>query len=261
MRRLFTFLVVFSSVLLLNSQETTTPAFKGGEWLSYRMSYSGFLKAGTATLELKETNYEGKSVLHAIGKGETSSVIGWFFKVDDKYESYFDSTEVLPLFFKRKVREGGFRMKREIKFDHNKETAHVKDLLKNRDSVISVKSPQDMISTFYFLRSQNTKELKNGDEIDVDMFFDEKSFPFKLRCLGFETLETKFGKVRTQKFRPLVQAGRVFKAQESVTIWITADDNKIPVKLSASLSVGSLRAELEAYKGLANPFEIIFDKS
>ena len=58
---------------------------------------------------------------------------------------------------------------------------------------------------------------------------------------------------------PLVQAGRIFKENESVTIWITADDNKIPIKLKASLAVGSLRAELEAYKGLANSFEIIYD--
>ena len=55
-------------------------------------------------------------------------------------------------------------------------------------------------------------------------------------------------------FMPLVQSGRVFKAQESVTLWITDDANKIPVKLKADLAVGSLRAELEAYKGLANPF-------
>ena len=55
-------------------------------------------------------------------------------------------------------------------------------------------------------------------------------------------------------FRPIVQSGRVFKAQESVTLWITEDANKIPIKMKADLSVGSLRAELEAYKGLANPF-------
>ena len=51
-----------------------------------------------------------------------------------------------------------------------------------------------------------------------------------------------------------MQSGRVFKAQESVTLWITADANKIPIKIKADLAVGSLRAELESYKGLANPF-------
>jgi hypothetical protein len=100
--------------------------------------------------------------------------------------------------------------------------------------------------------------MKKGEEIKVNMFFDNKSYPFRLRFLGNETLKTKFGKVKTQKFRPLVQSGRVFKAKESVTVWITADDNKIPIKMKASLAVGSLRADLEAYKGLANPFEVIF---
>ena len=67
-----------------------------------------------------------------------------------------------------------------------------------------------MISTFYFLRSYNTKEMKKGEEIKVDMFFDDKSYPFKLRFLGNETLKTKFGKVKTQKFRPLVQVWKSF---------------------------------------------------
>jgi hypothetical protein len=91
------------------------------------------------------------------------------------------------------------------------------------------------------------------------MFLDSQVYPFKLRFLGTEILKTSFGKIKTLKFRPMVQAGRVFKANESVTIWITADDNKIPIKLKASLSVGSLRAELDAYKGLANSFKIIYD--
>jgi len=91
------------------------------------------------------------------------------------------------------------------------------------------------------------------------MFLDSQIYPLKLRFLGKETLKTKVGKVKTLKFRPLVQAGRIFKAQESVTIWITADKNKIPIKMKANLSVGSLRADLEAYKGLANSFEKVFN--
>ena len=244
----------------MNSQEKMPPAFKGGEWLRYKMSYSGFLKAGTAVLELNEEELKGKKVIHATGKGWTSGVVSWFFKVDDTYESYFDPTEVKPYLFKRKIDEGGYKKHRHTTFNHANNTAHVQDFIKQKDSVISVKSPQDMISTFYFLRNHDTKKLKKGDEIKVDMFMDDKTYPFKLRCLGFETIKTKFGKVKTQMFRPLVQAGRVFKAQESVTVWITADDNKIPIKMKASLAVGSLRAELEAYKGLANPFEITFSK-
>ena len=116
-----------------------------------------------------------------------------------------------------------------------------------------------MISSFYFLRTIETDTLEQGEEVTLDIFFDSKTFPFKLRFLGTEVLKTKFGKIKTLKFRPSVQAGRVFKENESVTIWVTADKNKIPLKLKASLAVGSLRAELKSFKGLANSFKIIID--
>ena len=114
---------------------------------------------------------------------------------------------------------------------------------------------QDILSSFYFLRNQDVSNLKKGDAIKLDMFLDSQVYPFKLKFLGEEEIKTKFGKVNTLIFRPLVQSGRVFKEQESVTIWITDDANKIPIKMKASLTVGSLRAELEEYKGLANPFK------
>ena len=91
------------------------------------------------------------------------------------------------------------------------------------------------------------------------MFFDQEITNFKLRFLGKEIVKTKFGKVETLKFRPVVQAGRVFKEQESVTVWITNDKNKIPIRIKASLTVGSLRADLDAFKGLTHPFNIIFN--
>ena len=74
--------------------------------------------------------------------------------------------------------------------------------------------------------------------------------------MGRETINTDFGKIKCLKFRPYVMAGRVFKAEESLTLWVTADQNKIPVKIKADLRVGSLRADLEAQKGLKYPFEI-----
>ena len=128
--------------------------------------------------------------------------------------------------------------------------------IKQKDTSVAFTNVQDMLSSFYYLRNRNVKNMKKGDEIAIDMFMDSQVYPFKLRFLGKETISTKFGKVKTLIFRPMVQSGRVFKAQESVTLWITDDENKIPIKMKADLSVGSLRAELEQYKGLANAFSL-----
>lgn len=253
---LICFLIVNSTALF--SQESKQP-FKVGEWLEYKMSYSGFLKAGTATLELKESELDGKKVYHAVGFGKTSTIIGWFFKVRDTYESYFDKETSKPYLFKRDVNEGGHIIRRDIKFDQEKKIARVEDFKYKTTKEFVFEDVQDMISAFYFLRNVNIDTLKTNDEIALDMFFDSKTYPFKLKILGKETIRTKFGKIKTLKIRPIVQSGRVFKESESVTIWVTADANKIPIKLKANLAVGSLRAELRAFKGLANSFKIIFD--
>ena len=245
-------------VLLLTfagfSQEKPA-AYKGGEWLRYKMSYSGFLRAGTAILEVEETSLNGKKVFHTKGTGWTSGMIKWFFKVDDIYESYFDKTAAKPYLFKRKIDEGGYKKHRITTFDYTSNKAYIQDFKNQTDTTIAFSKVQDILSSFYYLRNQETKGMHKGDELAIDLFIDSQVYPFKLRFLGKDILNTKFGKVNCLVFRPLVQSGRIFKAQESVTIWITDDVNKIPIKMKADLAVGYLRAELEAYKGLASNFK------
>jgi hypothetical protein len=246
------FFSLFFLTAMVGQQKPTV--FKSGEWLRYKMSYSGFLRAGTAILELSEKDFNGKKVFYTKGTGWTSGAVKWFFKVEDRYESYFDKDTIKPYLFKRKINEGGYKKHRITSFNYKSNKAYVQDFTLQKDTSVVFSRVQDMLSAFYYLRNYNVKNMKKGEEIGIDMFMDSQVYPFKLRFLGREILKTKFGTLKTMIFRPLVQSGRIFKAQESVTLWITDDANKIPVKLSADLSVGSLRADLEAYKGLANPF-------
>jgi len=236
-------------------------AFQEGEWFKFEMSYSGFFKAGNATLEVKESNFKGKQVYHVIGKGWTTGPIKWFFKVKDRYESYFDKSTGLPYKSIRQIDEGGHTKDIEINFDHANNKALVTNKKHNTEKMYTTeKEVQDMVSAFYYLRNNyNTEAITEGDIVTLNMFFDEENFKFRLKFLGRETIKTEFGKVKTLMFRPYVMAGRVFKEQESLTLWVSADENKIPLKIKADLAVGSLRADLEAFKGLKHPFPIQFD--
>lgn len=239
----------------------TEPAFGAGEWFRFRMSYSNFLKAGEATLTVNDGTLNGKPVYHVVGKGWTTGMIKWFFKVNDRYESYFDKTSTIPYKFIRDIDEGGHTKNIEIEFDQKTHKAHVNNIKKNYKKTFDTKpSVQDMVSTFYYLRNKlDTSNLKKGDEVFVDMFFDEENYGFKLKYLGKETLKTDFGKVESLIFRPYVMAGRVFKEEESLTLWVSNDKNRIPLRIKADLAVGSLRADLDAFKGLKHPFKIIVD--
>jgi hypothetical protein len=121
-------------------------------------------------------------------------------------------------------------------------------------------STQDMVSAFYHLRNTvDRSTLQVGDEFTLPMFFDRENYDFKLRFLGKEIVDTKFGDVAALKFRPYVQSGRVFKEEESLSVWISDDENKMPLKIQAKLAVGSLTADLDAFKGLSHQFSIIPD--
>ena len=134
----------------------------------------------------------------------------------------------------------------------------VKDYKNKNEKTFPVpNNVQDILSTFYYLRNHPTiDKLKIGESISIDMFFDEETTKFKLKFIGKEDLETKFGTVPTMIFRPYVQAGRVFKEQESLTVWISDDDNKMPLRIKASLVVGSIKADLDGFKGLKYPFTV-----
>ncbi|MDP3360039.1 MAG: DUF3108 domain-containing protein [Lutibacter sp.] len=234
-------------------------AFQKGEWLKFKMSYSNFLNAGFSTMEVRETTNNQKEAFHILGKGKSTGIVSLFFNVTDDYQTFMYKESLLPYRFIRKIDEGGYTKDEEILFNHDKKEAIVKNHKRNTVDKHPIGDDiQDLLSTLYYLRNQNLTNLKAGDEIEIKMFLDKETTSFKFHFLGKEVVKTKFGKVKSLKFRPMVQTGRVFKEQESLTIWISDDENKIPLLIKASLTVGSLRADLDQYKGLAHPFNIIF---
>ena len=169
--------------------------------------------------------------------------------------------KVIPYWFIRDIYEGGYTKNLEINFDHKQNLAHVNDLkYKKQETFKITDSAQDLISAFYYLRAfYPSDKLKPYESFSINMFFDKENYIFKMKFLGRESLNTKFGKIQCMKFRPYVQSGRVFREQESVTLWITDDGNKIPIRLQADLAIGSIKVDLEKFKNLVAPFEIQFN--
>lgn len=257
MKKTLLILTAILAVQMSFSQQES--AFGNGEWFKFRMSYSGFLKAGNATLTVKDSKLNNKDVYHVVGKGWTTGMIKWFFKVKDRYESYFDKETIMPYKFVRNIDEGGHTKNLEIDFDQVNNKAYINNKKHNKKTVIDTRpNIQDMVSTFYYLRNNlDSNKLSPGDEVKIDMFFDGENYGFKLQYLGEEIIDTEFGEIESLKFRPYVMAGRVFKEEESLTLWVSKDKNKVPLRIKADLAVGSLRADLEAFKGLKHPFRIV----
>jgi hypothetical protein len=213
-------------------------------------------------MEVKEATINNKKVFHVVGRGYTTGMSRFFFKVDDLYESYFDKVTGNPYQYVRNIDEGGYTKNQEGFFDQSENKILVKDYKHKTEKTLSIaKNTQDILSSFYYLRNYpNIDKIKLGEFVAIDMFFDDETTKFRLKFLGRENIRTKFGVVQTMIFRPLVQSGRVFKEEESLTVWISDDENRLPIRIKASLVVGSLKADLEAFKGLKYPFKIIYNE-
>ena len=244
----------------LDKNSTQEIPFKAGEWLEFRIHY-GFFNASFATIELVKDTLNGSPVFHAKGYGRTIGLARLFFKLEDYYDTYFDEKKVIPYWFIRDIYEGGYTKNLEINFDHNKKIAFVHNKKNNTKATFQIaENAQDLISAFYYLRTFYPKEkMMINDTFSINMFFDNENYVFKMKYLGKELISTKFGIIRCMKFRPYVQSGRVFREKESVTLWITDDENKVPIRLQAELAIGAIKADLNRFKNLKHPFKIIVD--
>lgn len=253
MKKIFNFLSLF--VFFLGFGQIDNIA--DGESITLRIHY-GFLNAGTANLTAQKTTYRGVPHLHVKGTGQTTGAVKAFFKVEDLYESYINMQTELPSFYIRNVREGSYRQHLETTFNHDNNTLVLTDKktpANGSKTIKSVKGVQDMLSCFYYLRSKTPAELRVGTIINMNVWIDDEMFPFQLKVVGTETLDTKFGEINCLKIIPSVKSGRVFKEKEGVTMWVSNDNNHIPILLKAELAVGSLKASIDGYKNVKYPLK------
>ncbi|SHJ93600.1 DUF3108 domain-containing protein [Epilithonimonas mollis] len=240
--------------LIFNSGFAQFDNINAGEVLNYRIHY-GFITAGNASLATTKTSYKGQPAFYVKGTGKTSGAAKAFFKVEDVYESYINENKE-PLFYVRNVAEGSYRQHLQSTFNPANNTLVLVDKKHTDRPAKTVKVPndvQDMMSCFYYLRSLPSENLRIGSIVRMNVWVDDELFPFQLKVVGTENLSTKFGKINCLKIIPSVISGRVFKEKEGVTMWVSNDQNRVPILIKAELAVGSLKASIDGYSNVKYP--------
>jgi len=117
----------------------------------------------------------------------------------------------------------------------------------------------DILSCFYHFRDNimpEKKEFKEGEMITIMTWFTDELYPVRLKYIKTEDVKTKLGKIKCHKFNPVTETGRLFKTEEDVSFWFTADKNYLPIKIRFDIFVGAFTVEMANYEGLAYPLEI-----
>lgn len=233
-------------------------AFQNGEELTFKVSYS-FLDAAEAKMIVNPqiSTIDSRPTYKIDVYGQTLGVFK-LFRVNDNWGSYLDTAKIIPYQSYRHIEEGKYRKHERVIFDHNKKNAHVrlydrenKNLVETKDYNIPA-NVQDIVSGFYFLRTMDLKKLKKGDTVTLTGFFDKEIYNLKLIYGGKESVSTKIGTFETFVFSPIMPKNKLFRGERPVTVWISDDKNKIPLKIKAKLMVGSLDMEIMEATGLRN---------
>jgi len=248
-------LLIIMVPVFSTGQETT---YLPGEKVNYAIHY-GLVLGGIATLELRPDTLNGKEVWHSVFLGKTTGMADAIFKVKDIYESYIEPESELPVLSVRNIREGRYTKYNEVIFDHYSRSDSA-ILTSDLTGVhIAEKGIHDILSCFYYLRNHNLPnyaDLKKGDIINIMTWFTDELYPMRLRFLGTDEIKTKVGRMKCLKFNPVTEVGRLFKTEDDVTFWFTADKNFLPVRIRFDIFVGGFVAEIVSYEGLKYPLEV-----
>jgi hypothetical protein len=244
---------------LLGQESSKNTAFTYGEELNFEVSYS-WLDLAEAKLQISRRGHNQDEIPHykidVYGKTKGAATI--FGKVNDNWGTYLNPQTLLPYQSYRHIEEGRYRKHELVYFDQKNKKARLELYDKDNKNLKEAREynllteVQDLVSGFYYLRSLNLSKLKPGEVVMINGFFDKELYNIKLIYEGSEKLETKIGKKETYIFSPEIPPNKLFRGNYPIKVWITKDQNKIPVKIKANLFLGSLHLDLVSTKGLRN---------
>ena len=233
-------------------------SFSDGETAMYKIYYSlagVYLEAGQVNFKCTKTALGKKQTFHITASGKTIPFYDHLYKVRDQYETFIDTASLLSYQFTRSVSEGGTSKYENITFDRDAHTAIT------GTGVYEVPDcTQDVLGSLYYIRNISVDKLKPGDKIDFELLLDGQLHKSYIRYMGKEIISTRYGKFHAIKIRPLLIKGTMFEEGEKMTVWVSDDDNHIPVRIQSSIKIGNVKADLMEFSNLRWPFTSLISR-
>lgn len=250
------FIVAIALTQTLFAQNT---AIASGEKLVYTASYnmSGVLTdIAQITMETSQVKTSNATLLKLKCNAATYSKWDSFFKIRDLYESYVSPLSLTPYLYNRDVNEGSYFKNEKYTFSHKTKT--VKSVVKKRNGYVNQSSikinygTKDIVSTLYYMRTLDYKNMPVGTKKSFTILFDNKEIKGVITYLGKQTLTTAIGKKECYKLAVGSSDTNVLQGKNSNFIWLTADANKVMVYGKFKIPVGNGELKIKSATGLKN---------
>ena len=153
-----------------------------------------------------------------------------------------------PSTFKTKQNEGKKRSDKETFFNIEKQTVlHINHIKETTDEhSINTDVLWDLLSGFYYLRTQN---LNIGEAVYINIFDSNKFYQAEVQVIRKDTIKLLNEKeISAMIVKPILKSEGLFQNKGDISIWITDDEAKTPVRIETEVSIGKVTAELRAVK-------------
>lgn len=236
-------------------------AFSDGEQLNYTFNYKwGMVRTDIAHGSLsavKDTPGDG-SVFHARMFARTAKFFDGFFKVREDFNSWFAADGMTPVRFTRNTQEGGYWCRNELEFVWDAPQPHINSTFESeKKGVLKAEMPIerqpmfDVISLIYAIRNMDMAAVQPGVPYGITFAVDDDVFNIALTFRQKEDRNVKgLGTVKALRFDVSVIAGEVFSGEESLSLWLSDDANRIPVYFEAAIKIGKVQGRLTSAEGL-----------
>ena len=220
-------------------------AFFPGEILTYDISWSRMISAGTATMEVKEEKLpDGRDGLKFVVTGRSVGLLDKVYPVNDSVESIFDPQTRESLSYRLRESYGEKKRRRELVFDH---ALNIVVSRLNDDPAETLAVPEhvkDGLSMLYYLRTRENFVV--GKIFTIEIHDSSKNWSVEVHTLGRERLKTPMGEFATVKVKTYPKYQGAFMNKGEVFIWLTDDNRRVPVLMKSKLAFGSFVFTLTA---------------
>jgi len=207
------------------------------EKLTYQISMFG-IPVGVAELEAKNERGEVRITLRV----KSNSVLSTLYPVDD----FVETRHIGGNFIITKIRqqEGSFKSDRGFTLFLRDKSVFWIDNLRKRSMMESLPNSEvlDILSGVYYLRN---RQLKVGSIEQIQLYDSDTYASLPVEVVRRERISLPgFRKADTLVVKPLLRTDGIFKRTGDLLIWLTDDENKVPVKVETQIALGTVSVEL-----------------
>jgi len=218
---------------LLDQPSLLNSFVRQNEVLEYSIKIKG-IPAGSQKFQVNGKRIlDGQEVYHLRSVSKVKKFFSIFYPFSNRSESFVQSENLYPLRYTKKIRDGGYKGNINVDFDWDNQVARImKD--QKRTEIHIPPGIQDELSMIYLLR---TREIEVGHEYQFPILSGDKTLKTTVFVLRTEKLKTVLGTLNTIVIRT---------TPKNITIWLTDDTLRIPVRIEARTKIGKLVSKLKA---------------